>query len=102
MYLTRVLLLVLGVIFINGCALPTPLNILSTAHTVVDVGVYNETGKTSTEHLADEVTKKDCKWARAIDAALVCMDKEEEIDYILSKNCETITWNWLGLPSCKE
>jgi len=90
MYLTRVLLLVLGVIFINGCALPTPLNILSTAHTVVDVGVYNETGKTSTEHLADEVTKKDCKWARAIDAALVCMDKEEEIDYAVEKIHEAV------------
>ena len=83
--------------------LPFPINhAVTTAHTIIDVNLQEETGKTSTEHLASEVTEKDCKWARIIDKVPVCMSREEQIDYILSKNCETITWNWLGIPRCKE
>jgi hypothetical protein len=95
----KILLIALGVVCLSGCGLPYPLGLL---HTAGDVVLADQTGKTSSEHLASEVTKKDCKWIRVIDAALVCMSKEEEIDYILSKNCETVTWNWLGLPRCKE
>ena len=100
----KILLIALGVICISGCAiLPFPINhVVTTAHTIIDVNLQEETGKTSTEHLASEVTEKDCKWARIIDKVPVCMSREEQIDYILSKNCETITWNWVGIPRCKE
>ena len=88
----------------SGCSfLPFPLNhALTVAHTILDIKLVEETSKTSVEHLVSVVTEKDCRWARIIDLVPVCMTKEEKIDYILSKNCETITWNWLGLPSCKE
>ena len=100
----RNILIILLSIMMSGCSiLPFPVNhILSAAHTIVDVNLREETGKTSAEHLASEVTKKDCQFVRVIDSADACITKEEEVDYILSKNCETITWNWLGLPSCKE
>jgi len=102
--LIRILLIALGVVCISGCTLlPFPVNhVLSAAHTIIDVNLYEETGKTSAEHLASRATKKDCQFIRVIDGMDACMTKEEEVDYILSKNCETITWNWLGLPSCKE
>ena len=100
----RNILIILLSIMMSGCSiLPFPVNhILSAAHTIVDVNLREETGKTSAEHLASEVTKKDCQFIRTIDSADACMTKEEQIDYILSKNCETITWNWLGIPRCKE
>ena len=100
----RVLLIALGVVCISGCTLlPFPVNhVLSAAHTIIDVNLHEETGKTSAEHLASRATKKDCQFIRVIDSMDACITKEEEVDYILSKNCETITWNWLGLPSCKE
>ena len=96
--------LIIFTILTGGCSiLPFPVNhMLSAAHTIIDVNLHEETGKTSAEHLASEVTKKDCQFIRVIDGMDACMTKEEEVDYILSKNCETITWNWLGLPSCKE
>ena len=96
--------LIIFTILTGGCSiLPFPVNhILSAAHTIIDVNLHEETGKTSAEHLASRATKKDCQFIRVIDGMDACMTKEEEVDYILSKNCETITWNWLGLPSCKE
>jgi len=101
--LRSILIILLSVVLSSCTLLPFPVNhMLSAAHTIIDVNLQKETGKTSAEHLASEVTKKDCQFIRAIDSADACMTKEEEIDYILSKNCETITWNWLGLPSCKK
>ena len=96
--------LIIFTILTGGCSiLPFPVNhILSAAHTIIDVNLHEETGKTSSEHLASRATKKDCQFIRVIDSMDACLTKEEEVDYILSKNCETITWNWLGLPSCKE
>ena len=91
-------------IAISGCSfLPFPINhALSVAHTMLDIKLVKETSKTSVEHLISEVTKKDCRWARVIDLASVCMTKKEKIDYILSKNCDIITWNWIALPRCRE
>ena len=101
--LRNILIILLSVALSSCTLLPFPLNhMLSAAHTIIDVNLREETGKTSAEHLASEVTKKDCQFVRVIDSADACITKEEEVDYILSKNCETITWNWLGLPSCKE
>ena len=100
----RNILIILMSVALSSCTLlPFPLNhMLSAAHTIIDVNLREETGKTSAEHLASEVTKKDCQFIRTIDSADACMTKEEQVDYILSKNCETITWNWLGIPICKE
>mgnify|MGYP005818261567 FL=1 len=97
-------ILIIFTILTGGCSiLPFPVNhILSAAHTIIDVNLHEETGKTSAEHLASRATKKDCQFIRVIDSMDACITREEEVDYILSKNCETITWNWLGLPSCKE
>ena len=101
--LRNTLIILLSVALSSCTLLPFPVNhILSAAHTIIDVNLQEETGKTSAEHLASEVTKKDCQFIRVIDSMDACITKEEEVDYILSKNCETITWNWLGLPSCKE
>ena len=100
----RNILIILMSVALSSCTLlPFPLNhMLSAAHTIIDVNLREETGKTSAEHLASEVTEKDCQFIRTIDSADACMTKEEQVDYILSKNCETITWNWLGIPICKE
>ena len=60
----RNILIILLSIMMSGCSiLPFPVNhILSAAHTIVDVNLREETGKTSAEHLASEVTKKDCQF----------------------------------------
>ena len=101
--LRNILIILLSVALSSCTLLPFPVNhMLSAAHTLIDVNLREETGKTSAEHLASEVTKKDCQFVRVIDSADACITKEEEVDYILSKNCETITWNWLGIPRCKE
>ena len=101
--LRNILIILLSVALSSCTLLPFPVNhMLSAAHTLIDVNLREETGKTSAEHLASEVTKKDCQFIRVVDGMDACMTKEEQIDYILSKNCETITWNWLGIPICKE
>lgn len=90
--------------FLNACSiLPFPVNhVLSAAHTIIDVNLHEETGKTSAEHLASRATQKDCRFIRVIDGQDACLSEEQELDYLLSKGCEVITWNWLGLPRCKE
>ena len=101
--LRNILIILLSIALSSCTLLPFPVNhMLSAAHTLIDVNLREETGKTSAEHLASEVTKKDCQFIRVVDGMDACMTKEEQIDYILSKNCETITWNWLGIPRCKE
>ena len=101
--LRNILIILLSVALSSCTLLPFPVNhMLSAAHTLIDVNLREETGKTSAEHLASEVTEKDCQFIRVVDGMDACMTKEEQIDYILSKNCETITWNWLGIPRGKE
>ena len=100
-YAIITVVVITAVTSVSGCTLlPLPLNTaLNAGQAILDVRLLEDTGKTTSEHLVSEVTGKDCKWARINS---VCMTKEEEIDYILAKNCQTITWNWLGLPKCKE
>ena len=101
--LRNTLIILLSIALSSCTLLPFPINhVLSAAHTIIDVNLHEETGKTSAEHLASRATEKDCKFIRVLDSEPACMTREEEVDYILSKNCKTITWNWLGLPSCKE
>ena len=75
---------------------------MSFIHTATDAALVSTTGRSSTEHVMSHGWKKDCLFARLMDNANVCMSQEEELDYILSKNCEVYTWNWLGLPECKK
>ena len=103
MSLQNILIILLSIALSSCTLLPFPVNhMLSAAHTIIDVNLHEETGKTSAEHLASRATEKDCQFIRIIDSEPACMTREEEVDYILSKNCKTITWNWLGLPSCQE
>ena len=97
---TITIVFIAAIASVSGCTLlPLPLNTaLNVGQTILDVRLLGDTGKTTSEHLASEVSGKDCKWAKI---ESMCMTKEEEIDYVLSKNRETITWNWLGLPKCE-
>lgn len=91
---------VLCLFLISSCSfIPWQLSVM---HTAADVVVRERTGKTTGEHAVSEVTRKDCVFARILDDVPPCMSKEEQIDYILSKNCDTeIYWNFLGLPRCR-
>ena len=84
--------------FLSGCTI-VPWYI-SAAHTAGDVVLSSQTGKSSTEHLVSKITKKDCQWARTLYLEKACMTRDEEIEYMLSMNCELYVWNWLGLPEC--
>lgn len=75
---------------------------LSVGTTALDVGLQVETGKTSSEHVVSHVTKEDCRWSRILYGASICMNEKEHIEYLLSMNCETYAWNWMGQPYCKE
>ena len=93
--------LIIGVfLLLGGCGfIPWQ---LSVALNGADLVSATATNKTLGEHAVSAATGEDCQWYRLLDGEKACMTKEEEIDYILAKNCQTITWNWLGLPSCKE
>ena len=72
----------------SGCSLILPWPV-STALSVADIYVSKETGKSTSEHIAGEITNKDCKWWRFLEEAKVCMTKEE------------YEWNIIGMPRCK-
>ena len=92
--------ILLCVLFLTGCALPWPVQILSTG---VDIIMKKETGKTPLEHVTSEVTQKDCDFTRVIDGVFPCMSHEEYMDYLLEMDCETYTWdNVLQIPKCKK
>ena len=92
--------ILLCVLFLTGCALPWPIQILSTG---VDIIMKKETGKTPLEHGTSYVTQKDCNFTRVIDGVFPCMSDEEYMDYLLEMNCETYTWNSvLQIPKCKK
>ena len=102
MSLTKVLLLTFGTVWlISGCGIvPTWVSI---AHTGVDFLSYKSTGKTTGEHALSGVTKKDCRFTRILRNKKVCMTPEEEVDHIVSLNCEGwIKWDFLGVPYCSE
>jgi len=96
----RLIILVSTCLMISGCGIVPPW--LSILHTGTDIVMSAETGKTSTEHLASGMSGKDCRWSRVINGQRVCQTPEEEREFLLSLNCETIAWNWLDHPYCKE
>ena len=96
------LTIILGIaLFLTGCALPWPIQVLSTG---VDIIMKKETGKTPLEHVTSEVTQKDCDFTRVIDGVFPCMSNEEYIDYLLDMDCEHgYTWNnVLNIPKCQK
>ena len=102
MSLTKVLLLTFGTVWlISGCGIvPTWVSI---AHTGVDFISIKSTGKSTGEHALSGVTKKDCRFSRILHNEKVCMTPEEEVDHIVSLNCEGwIKWDFLGHPYCAE
>ena len=96
----RNILITLLPIILTSCGLiPWPISVL---HTATDILTVTNTGKTTAELAVSEITEKDCRFPRILYDAPTCMNEEEYLNYILSKNCKVYTWNWLNLPSCKE
>ena len=69
---------------------------------VVDVATTLETGKTTSEHVADEVTQKDCQWSRLFSDWKVCLTHEEYVNNLLLMRCHTYSWNFLNIPYCRN
>jgi len=85
---------------LSGCAfLPANFALISTG---ADVGLTALTGKSTSEHIADEVTKMDCQWSRIFSEWKVCLTDEEYVTNLLRMNCKTYSWNFLNIPYCKE
>ena len=87
-------------LIVSGCGiLPIQFTLASTA---ADVALTASTGKSSTEHVASEVTKKDCQWSRLFSEWKVCLSDEEYVENLMIMNCHTYAWNFLNIPYCKE
>ena len=72
--LRNILIILLSVALSSCTLLPFPVNhVLSAAHTIIDVNLHEETGKTSAEHLASRATEKDCQFIRIIDSEPACI-----------------------------
>ncbi len=88
-------------LIVSGCGIiPIQFSIASTG---LDIALTAETGKSSSEHIADGVTKKDCQWSRLFATDWkVCLSHEEYVDNLMIMNCHTYSWNFLNIPYCKE
>tara|TARA_B100001769_G_C21807299_1_gene439343 strand:- start:120 stop:431 length:312 start_codon:yes stop_codon:yes gene_type:complete len=84
----------------SGCSLILPWPV-STTLSVADIYVMKKTGKSTSEHIAGDITQKDCKWWRLLEEEKVCMTEKEYVDYLLKMNCEEYEWNIVGMPQCK-
>ncbi len=85
----------------SACSLILPWEI-STALTAGDFMLASETGKSSSEHIAEELTGKQCRWSRALQEESLCMTEKEYENYIMAMDCIVYKWDMLGLPSCKD
>ena len=92
--------IILCVLHLSGCAM-IPWQ-FSAATNAVDVLLTAQTGKSSTEHIADKVTKMDCQWNRIFTNWKVCLTHEEHVDHLMIMNCETYSWNFLNIPYCRK
>ena len=92
-------MLVLSVILSNCAFISWPVSAVTTA---VDVGLTVETGKSSSEHVASEVTKMDCQWSRLFSDWKVCLTHQEYVDNLMLMNCQTYSWNFLNIPYCRS
>ncbi len=85
---------------LSGCAIfPWQFSLFSST---ADVVLTANTGKSSTEHVADEVTQMDCQWSRLFSDWKVCLTHEEYVDNLLLMKCHTYSWNFLNIPYCRN
>jgi|DEB0MinimDraft_12_1074336.scaffolds.fasta_scaffold69619_2 hypothetical protein len=98
--LLNVLLIILLTMSVASCGI-VPLWV-SVTHTIGDVILTKETGKSSYEHVASTITGKDCKFTRILKDKKICMSEKEYKDYLLSLNCDTYKWDILGNVSCEK
>ena len=97
--LCRVLAVAMGA-FLSGCGI-MPMWV-SIVHTVTDVVLSVESGKSSGEHALSFITGRDCQFLRVIDNQNICMSKKAYVDYLISLDCDIYTWNILNRVSCKK
>jgi hypothetical protein len=96
-----IITLLMSLTMTSACSLILPWE-LSTALTAGDFVLATETGKSSSEHIAEELTGKQCRWSRALQEESLCMTEKEYVNYIMAMRCKVYTWDVLGLPSCKD
>ena len=97
---SRILLAVSMGIFLSGCGI-IPMW-ASVAHTVGDVILSVNTGKSSGEHALSGITGRDCQIIHVIDGQDICMGKKAYMDYLISLDCNIYTWSMLNRVSCKK
>ena len=85
---------------VSGCGI-IPLWV-SIVHTVGDVALTMETGKSSGEHALSLLTGEDCQFIRVIDGISICMSQEEYKRYLSSLNCDVYIRNILNRIFCEE
>ena len=81
---------------ISGCGL------IPIQFTIADAGVAVVTGKTTSEHVASEVTSMDCKWSRLLIGWFPCLSHKEYVDNLMELNCHTYSWDFLNNPYCRK
>ena len=96
----RILLAGIMAICLSGCGI-MPMW-ASIVHTVTDVVLSVESGKSSGEHALSFITGRDCQFIRVIDTLNICMSKKSYVDYLISLDCDIYTWNILNHVSCKK
>ena len=85
---------------VSGCTfVPANFSLFTTA---ADVALTASTGKSASELVASEVTKRDCQWSRLFSDWKVCLTQEEYTDNLMKMNCDTYSWNFLNIPYCRE
>ena len=98
--MSRILSVIAMGVFLSGCGI-IPMW-ASIVHTVGDVILSVNTGKSSGEHGLSFITGRDCQFLRVIDNQNICMSKKSYMEYLLSLDCDIYTWNILNRVSCKK
>ena len=92
--------LIIGVfLLLGGCGfIPWQ---LSVALNGADLVSATATNKTLGAHAVSAATGEDCQWYRLLDGEKACMTKEEELEYLLSRNCNVHAFNVMNIPLVK-
>ena len=92
--------LIIGIfLLLGGCGfIPWQLSVALNGADLISAGTTN---KTLGEHAVSGATGKDCQWYRLIDGEKACMTKEEELEYLLNKNCDVYAFNVMNIPLVK-
>jgi len=87
----------LTLLVLTGCGLPW---YITAGKTAVDAVLWTQTGKTSTDHIASDISGKDCQMFRLLDGDKICMNEEEYLDFLIAKECEIYTFDRHEEASC--